>query len=70
MIPAGISRRAVRGFNASIPLSAQRLNAIAALRAVTIHIKTFIARGHKTGSALCEIANVKPIAAKGSAKTV
>ena len=40
MIPAGISRIAVRGFRASHRTSSHRLNAIAALRAKTMHNTT------------------------------
>lgn len=40
IFPAGISRCAVRGFFASISLSAQRLNPIAVLRANIIHSTT------------------------------
>ena len=42
MIPAGISRMAVRGFFASMFRSAHRLKAIALVRAKTIHRSTFI----------------------------
>lgn len=40
IMPAGISRIEVRGFNSSYFLSMYRLNAMAALRAVIIHIIT------------------------------
>lgn len=69
IIPAGISLMAVRGFKASNFLSIKRLNAIAELRAVTIHAntnkKSFIEN-------VCpsDKANVKPMRANGSANMV
>lgn len=68
--PDGISRTTVLEFFASIDLSAQRLKAIAAERANTIHNKTFIANSMENVNSCCVIASVKPIAAKGKAKTV
>ena len=46
IIPAGISRTAVLGFIESNSASSQRLNAIAALRAKTIHNNTNIKSSH------------------------
>ena len=70
IVPAGISLIAVRGFFASKCLSAQRLNAIAAERANTIHKRTFNANGQLNVNDSSVIANVNPIAAKGSANRV
>lgn len=83
-MPAGISRIAVRGFNASKWRSKYRLKAMAALRAVTIQTNTSKPFCNKTGfnkpcmvpavplSAILAtgIARKKPIKAKGMAKMV
>ena len=74
IIPAGISLTAVRGFNASYFASNQRLNAMAALRAVTIQIST---KTNFSSNSLIGCGAVKeylpkknPIIAKGNAKMV
>ncbi len=70
IIPAGISRTAVLGFFASMVLSAQRLNAIAAERAKTIQSKIFPVNAQLKENENSVIAKVNPIAANGSAKMV
>jgi len=70
MVPAGISRVAVRGFMASKRLSINRLKAIAAVRAKTMQDNTnknLRMVNEPTGEVT---ANVKPMSAKGKAKTV
>ena len=70
MIPEGISLTTVRSFIASISRSAQRLKAIAAERAKTIHNTTCRTnQGLKVKSTAFAPAR-KPISAKGKAKTV
>ena len=70
MMPAGISRMMVRGFFASISLSAQRLKAIALLRAKIMQSSTLIPRLKVNASGFSCIARKKPIIANGSANTV
>src|SRR6185437_3868726 len=64
--PAGMARERVRGFSASSPASAQRLKAMAADRALTLHtmIQTSCIA---LGSPLA--ASIAPVSAKGSANT-
>ena len=73
IIPLGISRMAVRGFNASKFLSSQRLKAIAALLEKTIHSTTSKNNCHHgfwVINFVCANATKKPIKAKGIAKMV
>ncbi len=73
IIPAGISRIAVRGFFASKFLSSHRLKAIAALRAKIIHKITINSnRHHGLSVEKSAFLNAKknPIIAKGIAKMV
>src|SRR5215470_15431735 len=65
-MPAGMAREAVRGFAASIPASATRLNAIAAERAETMQriIQPICARVGKPRAA-----SMAPHMAKGRANT-
>ena len=70
IFPAGISRSFVLGFFASILRSAQRLNAIAAERAKTIHNKTLTAKIIVKSPLPIIIPEVNPIAANGNANTV
>lgn len=74
--PAGISRSAVLGFRASKFLSRYLLNAMAALRAVTIQTRTR-RNNLNTGTDPNPLSpvtrhspSVNPMMAKGSAKTV
>ncbi len=70
--PRGISRAAVRGFNASCAASASRLNPIAALRAATIAATihpTRAATDRGVQSAEWWSASSAPVSAKGSANT-
>ncbi len=70
ILPAGISRSLVLGLFASIFRSAQRLKAIAAERAKTIHSKTLNAKSIVKTPFPITIPEVNPIAANGSANTV
>lgn len=70
IVPAGISLTFVLAFFASMALSAQRLKAIAEVRASTMHRMTFN-KSQTSGWLSGWIApNVYPIAANGSANTV
>jgi hypothetical protein len=69
IIPAGISRTAVRGFKASNFRSINLLNAMAELRAVTIQTKTNKNNFNEKEKPSCN-ANVKPIQANGNANMV
>lgn len=53
IVPAGISRVCVRGFNASILRSAHLLNAIALVRANTIQSSTLKPRLHVKDAGNC-----------------
>ena len=68
--PEGISREAVRSLAASISRSRYRLKAIAALRAITIHISTRNNFNQISPAGRVVAAMVKPTKANGSAKTV
>ncbi len=70
IIPAGISRVAVRGFSISISLSKYLLNAIAALRANTIHNNTSINDCQLKPLLSFLAARKYPSTAKGNANTV
>jgi hypothetical protein len=70
IFPAGSSRSFVLGFFASILRSAQRLKAIAAERAKTIHNKTLNAKSIVKTPFPIMIPEVNPIAANGNANTV
>lgn len=70
IIPAGTSLMAVLGFNLSIFLSRNRLKAIAALRAKTIHRITNIKLNHEKSTVDWLTAKKNPSKAKGSAKMV
>jgi hypothetical protein len=73
IIPLGISRFAVRGFNASNFLSINLLKAMAAVREATMQINTLINKGKinwdKLSFESCKPIQ-KPINAKGNANTV
>ena len=69
IVPAGISLTAVLGFNLSKCLSMYRLNAMAALRANTIHNTTKTNNLSSNGLFVLR-AKAKPIMAKGKAKIV
>lgn len=68
--PLGISRTAVREFWESMSLSMYRLKAIADVRAKIIHKMTFTKREISKLESVRVMAKVKPIKAKGIAKTV
>lgn len=77
MTPAGTSRFAVRGLRASYFQSKNRLKAIAALRAKIMQSNTlrnkislFKNQTHENPSFTSTMPKVKPIKAKGKAKTV
>ena len=70
IIPDGNSREAVRGFKMSYFWSAHLLKAMAAVRANTMHSKTFIARVQLAVKLTFTKPSINPIAAKGNAKTV
>ena len=70
IFPLGISRSEVLGFILSINRSAQRLNPIAAFRAVTIQAMHSRRIGKLNGCPVNRIARKNPIIAKGIAKMV
>src|SRR5690606_22140802 len=68
--PAGISRTAVRGFNASMSRSKYRLNAMAAFLAVTIQMSMSRNSVQLKGNSVVCKARKNPMIANGSAKTL
>lgn len=70
IMPVGISLIAVRGFSTSIRWSVQRLKAMAAVLAKTIHNKTLTAIVQSIVKLTVMIPSVNPMAANGNAKTV
>ena len=70
IIPAGISRTAVRGLSLSNFSSIYRLKAMAALRANTIHNTTARRMCHSNGLPSYQTAKNNPMSAKGNAKMV
>lgn len=70
IVPAGISRVCVRGFRASISLSAHLLKAIALVLAKTMHSTTFKASAQVREEGCWLMARKNPINANGRAKIV
>src|SRR5690606_9483888 len=68
ILPAGMSRTAVRGFNASISRSKYLLKAIAAFLAVIIQTSIKTNNFQSNWKPVVFIAKKNPIIAKGSAK--
>jgi hypothetical protein len=66
-MPLGISRIAVRGLRPSIFASTRRLNAIAALRALTMHTTIQSTCHHENGCS--RHASSAPVRANGNANT-
>ena len=70
ILPAGISRSLVRGFLASMFLSRYRLNAMAELRANTIHKSIMASFCHSNLWSVVVTAKKKPMNANGMANMV